>query len=442
MLRLVVNPGSPAAWEIPLKSGSNLVGRSSANDITITDPSVSGSHCRLDVSGESVHLTDLGSTNGTFVDERQVTESVLRPGQLIRLGGVKVAVVGAEETRAAAPSLPVPPPPVPAARPVPAAAASTQAIDAAPHTCKHHPKTPGRFFCRQCGQFFCELCVSTRQAGGAQHKFCRHCGAECAPVHIRTQPVEQKGFFSRFPGAFLYPFRGAGVLMVVAGMVILAMLKFGAMMMQMGSLRFLVFGLILQIFAGGYLFSFLQNIIHSTAAEDPELPDLPGLGNFMDDILLPFLRLLGLVTFCFGPAIVLAVWLAISGNSALGIAVLAAMLFGLAYFPMAFLAVAILDTFTAANPLVVVPSILKVPAEYLVTLLVLGAVFGFRALGEFLVSILFPEGFSTHSMGALFGMLGAQVFWAFISLYLLIVATHLLGLLYVTRKHKLGWLEH
>jgi hypothetical protein len=39
-------------------------------------------------------------------------------------------------------------------------------------------------------------------------------------------------------------------------------------------------------------------------------------------------------------------------------------------------------------------------------------------------------------------MLGAQVFWAFISLYLLIVATHLLGLLYVTRKHKLGWLEH
>ncbi len=442
MLRLVVNPGSPAAWEMPLKPGANLVGRNSANDITIADPSVSGSHCRLDVSGESVRITDLGSTNGTFVDERPVSESVLQPGQVLRLGGVKVAVLPAEEAPAAGAPLPAPPPPIAAARPVSAAGGSTEAKLAGPHTCKHHPKTPGRFFCRQCGQFFCELCVSTRQAGGVQHKFCRHCGAECAPVRVQAQPVVEKGFFSRLPGAFLYPFRGAGVLMVVAGMVILAMLKFGAMMMQMGSLRFLIFGLILQIFAGGYLFSFLQNIIHSTAAEDPELPDLPGLANFMDDILLPFLRLLGLVTFCFGPALALAVWLAISGNSALGIAVIAAMLFGLAYFPMAFLAVAILDTVTSANPLVVVPSILKVPAEYFVTLLVLGGVFVFRALGDFLVGILFPEGFSTHSMGALFGMLGAQVFWAFISLYLLIVATHLLGLLYVTRKHKLGWLEH
>lgn len=442
MLRLVVNPGSPAAWEIPLKPGPNRVGRNTGNDITIPDPSVSGAHCQLDVSAESVHLTDLGSTNGTFVDERQVTESVLRPGQLIRLGAVKVAVVGAEETPAAAPSLPVPPPPVSAARPLPRPAASTLPLEPGPHTCKHHPKTAGRFFCRHCGQFFCELCVSTRQVGGVQHKFCRHCGTECTPVQVHAQPVVEKGFFSRLPGAFLYPFRGAGVLMVVAGMVILAMLKFGAMMMQMGSLRFLIFGLLLQIFAGGYLFSFLQNIIHSTAAQDPELPDLPGLSNFLDDILLPFLRLLGLMTFCFGPAIVLAVWLAFSENPVLGIAVLAAMLFGLAYFPMAFLAVAVLDTFTAANPLVVVPSILKVPAEYLVTLLVLGAVFGFRALGAFLVGILFPEGFSTHSMGALFGMLGAQVLWAFISLYLLIVATHLLGLLYVTRRQKLGWLEH
>ncbi len=59
------------------------------------------------------------------------------------------------------------------------------------------------------------------------------------------------------------------------------------MMMQMGSLRFLIFGLILQIFAGVICSASFQNIIHSTAAGDPELPDLPGLANFMDDILLP-----------------------------------------------------------------------------------------------------------------------------------------------------------
>lgn len=50
----------------PLKSGENTIGRHGENDIVLDDPYVSGAHARIRV-GDSVSLTDLGSTNGTFV---------------------------------------------------------------------------------------------------------------------------------------------------------------------------------------------------------------------------------------------------------------------------------------------------------------------------------------------------------------------------------------
>ncbi len=122
------------------------------------------------------------------------------------------------------------------------------------------------------------------------------------------------------------------------------------------------------------------------------------------------------MTFCFGPALALAVWLAIQRELRAGHRVIAAMLFGLAYFPMAFPCRCHPRHRHVPPTLGGGSSILKVPAEYFVTLLVLGGVYSLSGRwGTFWLGILFPEGFSTHSMGALFGMLGAHVFWAFIS---------------------------
>ena len=72
MARLLINPGSPSAWEIQLKPGTNLLGRGFANDFKITDPSVSGSHCQIVVEGGQFVIKDLGSTNGTFVNRAPV----------------------------------------------------------------------------------------------------------------------------------------------------------------------------------------------------------------------------------------------------------------------------------------------------------------------------------------------------------------------------------
>src|SRR5690242_1200009 len=86
--RLLVNPGTPQAWEISLKPGVNRIGRSEQNDFQVTHASVSGAHCEIVLSSAGVVLRDLGSTNGTFVNRSPVREITLQPGQHVQLGSV------------------------------------------------------------------------------------------------------------------------------------------------------------------------------------------------------------------------------------------------------------------------------------------------------------------------------------------------------------------
>jgi pSer/pThr/pTyr-binding forkhead associated (FHA) protein len=62
------------------------VGRSPTNNIFIRDKNVSRIHCQIVVTGEGVTLTDLQSTNGTFVNEQRVGEANLKPGDEVRIG--------------------------------------------------------------------------------------------------------------------------------------------------------------------------------------------------------------------------------------------------------------------------------------------------------------------------------------------------------------------
>ena len=86
--RLLVNPGTPQAWEILLRPGINRIGRDEENDFTLNHESVSGAHCEITVNNAGVFLKDLGSTNGTFVNRVPVTEVQLQPGQDVQIGQV------------------------------------------------------------------------------------------------------------------------------------------------------------------------------------------------------------------------------------------------------------------------------------------------------------------------------------------------------------------
>jgi len=68
----------------PLRTGENLVGRESGDLTFPADRYVSGRHARIDVGEGGVTLTDLGSSNGTFVKIGAAVE--LHPGDQVLVG--------------------------------------------------------------------------------------------------------------------------------------------------------------------------------------------------------------------------------------------------------------------------------------------------------------------------------------------------------------------
>ena len=71
----------------------NRVGRGEDSDIRIEHASVSWHHCQLELSDEALVVRDTQSRNGTFINERQVTDAAaLREGQTLRMGDVEAIV--------------------------------------------------------------------------------------------------------------------------------------------------------------------------------------------------------------------------------------------------------------------------------------------------------------------------------------------------------------
>jgi pSer/pThr/pTyr-binding forkhead associated (FHA) protein len=66
------------------------VGRVEDNAFTIPEPSVSSHHCEILLKGNEVVVRDLDSTNGTFINDERITEGVLKPGQILRLGQMEL----------------------------------------------------------------------------------------------------------------------------------------------------------------------------------------------------------------------------------------------------------------------------------------------------------------------------------------------------------------
>ena len=83
---LVVLYGDDLGKKYNLDAPSVLIGRSNKSDIQIDQESVSRNHAKIMNTGKSVILRDLGSTNGTYVNDELIDEYVLRDGDLIKIG--------------------------------------------------------------------------------------------------------------------------------------------------------------------------------------------------------------------------------------------------------------------------------------------------------------------------------------------------------------------
>jgi pSer/pThr/pTyr-binding forkhead associated (FHA) protein len=66
------------------------IGRVEDNMFQIAEASVSSHHCEVLLRGSDVVIKDLNSTNGTFINDEQITERVLKPGQTLRLGQIEL----------------------------------------------------------------------------------------------------------------------------------------------------------------------------------------------------------------------------------------------------------------------------------------------------------------------------------------------------------------
>src|SRR5262245_24862102 len=73
--------------ERDITKAETLIGKGPQNDIILTDPSVSGTHAMIAFAGGRYTISDLGSRNGTLLNETRVSEQrQLSHGDLIKMG--------------------------------------------------------------------------------------------------------------------------------------------------------------------------------------------------------------------------------------------------------------------------------------------------------------------------------------------------------------------
>ncbi len=106
MALLRILNGSLENQEIELSPDPMTVGRASACNIRIADAGVSSKHAKIWCEEGQYFLMDLGSTNGTFVNDRDVDREQLNDGDVIMFGMTKASFVGEKPKPRASPNRP------------------------------------------------------------------------------------------------------------------------------------------------------------------------------------------------------------------------------------------------------------------------------------------------------------------------------------------------
>ena len=77
---------SDGGAEYPLHTERSVIGRLQGSEIEIQDPGASRRHAEIRRQGQEFVVVDLGSTNGTLVNDRPVAEATLEDGDRITIG--------------------------------------------------------------------------------------------------------------------------------------------------------------------------------------------------------------------------------------------------------------------------------------------------------------------------------------------------------------------
>lgn len=104
--------GKYQGGEFPLPiNGELVIGRSSELDMVLVEDMVSRRHAKINVEDGKITISDLGSTNGTFVNGEKVSEAGLGEGDRVLIGTSIIKVVPADASGQAVKPPPIPQPP-------------------------------------------------------------------------------------------------------------------------------------------------------------------------------------------------------------------------------------------------------------------------------------------------------------------------------------------
>ncbi|GAB4148229.1 MAG: hypothetical protein Tsb009_21860 [Planctomycetaceae bacterium] len=87
MTQFIIQSGKHTGKRLSLSEKVIVIGRDENCQIRLNSEDVSRKHCRMEISPDGITVRDLGSRNGTFVNELAVVEETkLSPGDQLRVG--------------------------------------------------------------------------------------------------------------------------------------------------------------------------------------------------------------------------------------------------------------------------------------------------------------------------------------------------------------------
>jgi len=101
MAKLIVKFNNEVVDHLDLKQGDMKIGRRPGCDVFLDNLAVSGEHANIFTVGEDSFIQDLGSTNGTFINNKKITKHHLRNGDAVAIG--KHTLIYMTDTQAATP---------------------------------------------------------------------------------------------------------------------------------------------------------------------------------------------------------------------------------------------------------------------------------------------------------------------------------------------------
>ena len=102
MIRLILALDKQVLREYSFRKDNITIGRQEDNNIVLDNPQVSNYHAKINKSGPLYILTDLRSTNGTFVNNKQIFSHKLLHGDDIKVGQYQILFIGTKRAHAEA----------------------------------------------------------------------------------------------------------------------------------------------------------------------------------------------------------------------------------------------------------------------------------------------------------------------------------------------------